>query len=281
MSSIDDWRRRSVFALIWLPLVATGCNLLLPVTSIDSLSRGGGLPAGERAQEGIQVEVFFIQRPADDPMLGEGLWGQLDQIGSVEPEVRDVLRANGLRFGISGRNPGYALRSLMRPIAESDSGVRTLRQEYQTPSGVAHEFLTGIRHSEVSLTRVKGDDRETREYGNAQGVFQCRVQSTDGGWVRLELVPQMHFGQLRMRPVATGLSWDLDGRQEVDTFFSQRFQVDLNQGEILVIGREESAHDSVGSCFFREESAEMANEHLLVIRVGAIETVEAVRSASR
>ena len=261
-------------------LILSGCNLIVPISQFPDVAGSTGSPAETVSQTGIQLEVFFIQRPAGDPMLGEALWGSLDQIGAVTPETRETLHANGLRFGIAGRNPGYALQSLIRPVEEEDSGIRTLLQEYQTPSGIAHQLATGVSHKKTTINRVNVSGNDSKAYSNVRGIFKCRVEEADGGWVRLDIVPQLHFGQMRMRPVATGVTWDLDGRQEVDTLFSQRFQVDMNQGEYLVLGHTESASHSVGECFFTNSEDEMPTENLLVIRVANIQQIAAVRQGS-
>ena len=273
---------RPTFALLACgALILSGCNLIEPIPEFPGMAGTTGAPEKSVSQTGIQLEVFFIQRPADDPMLGEALWGSLDQIGAVTPEVRETLHANGLRFGIAGRNPGYALQSLVRPVEERDSGTKTFRQEYQTPSGIAHQLATGVSHKKTTVNRINVSGNDSKVYSNVRGIFKCRVEEADGGWARLDIVPQLHFGQMRMRPVATGVSWDLDGRQEVDTLFSQRFQVELNQGEYLVLGYTGAASDSVGECFFTSSEDEMLTENLLVIRIADIQRVEAVRQGSR
>ncbi len=280
MPSADESRSRfRLFgAALWICL--SGCTTLgvFPTVSSSTPNEERNRPA--ISQEGIVLEVYFVERLADDPLLGDVLWRTLDQIGSVSPETRENLQANGLRFGIAGRNPGYALMSLLRATKENEPGNRTARQEYQTPSGVSHQFATGSHHSEVSVTYLHHGERDTRQYKNARGIFKCRVETTQDGWIHFDLLPQIHYGQYRMRPVASGIDWDLDGRQEEDTFYSQRFQVDLNQGEYLVLGADGDAPDSLGACFFRDQQDDMEWERLLVIHVVSVEQVEAVRQST-
>ena len=41
------------------------------------------LPPIQAVPDAIQLEVFFIERPQEDPLLSTGIWKDVDQIGAV------------------------------------------------------------------------------------------------------------------------------------------------------------------------------------------------------
>lgn len=232
-------------------------------------------------QEAIQLEIFFVERPPDDPLLGDALWRELDQIANLAPDVRSRLRQNGLRFGLAGTQPPYALSALMNSPADAGQGRRTLRQEYQMPSGVSHLFPCGQLPNPVAVTIDNDGSLRERSYSNARGVVRCRVERSQPGWARIEVLPEIHHGQFRMRPHATDEDWDWGGGQEVDSLYGQRFTVELNEGESLVLGAIGEQAQSIGSRLFRTSPQGTPIDKLLVIRLSRIDHVQPVLQAYR
>jgi hypothetical protein len=66
--------------------------------------------------------------------------------------------------------------------------------------------------------------------------------------------------------------------QKIDHLYEQRFDVELNIGELVVIGPQGDANDSIGARFFRTGEPPAESERVLVIRVTDIRQVEPVRS---
>lgn len=261
----------------------SGCALItLPVAfSIDfdgsspESSARKSLPVVD--QTGVSLELYFVERPPHDLLMQEALWQELDQIATVPAETREQLRANGLRFAIVPANPPYALRALMETTSAETPGSRTLRREYQMPSGVAHQFPCQVLHDTTPVRLVTPDGIETREYQDGRCIFRCQVQKTQAGWARVEIVPEIHHGQNRMRPVANDQDWDFTGGQLVDALYGQRFAVELNEGESIVLGGLRNDPQSVGARFFHTGDAGRPTEKLLVIRLKSMDRVAAVR----
>lgn len=232
-------------------------------------------------QEAVELEVFFIERPANDPLTGEALWSELDQIGSVDAATRDRLKANGLRFGIAGRSLPYALQALTRQTRDDGPGRRTTRQQYQTPSGVTHEFPCGEMPN-PAVVRLSGENGlQALEFIDGRGVIRCRAERTQAGWATLEVQPEIHHGDLKMRAAATDQSWSWSGGQSVHALYGQRFTVTLNEGESLVLGAVGEQADSAGARMFRAGEAAEPLNRLLVIRLKSLGQVSARTAESR
>ena len=67
----------------------------------------------------MQLDVAYIEWPADDAKLGEELWRHVDQVGPVDVETRGRLRHNGFRVGIVGANPPPVLQRMIGKIGRA------------------------------------------------------------------------------------------------------------------------------------------------------------------
>ncbi|MCA9052652.1 MAG: hypothetical protein KDA75_02390 [Planctomycetaceae bacterium] len=260
-----------------------GCAPLLifnPTLRQMAEARRNPLPTAA-PQDAIELEVFFIERPGDDPRLGESMWTHLDQIGSVDAATRQRLTENGLRFGLAGQSLPYGLQALLSDIVDQGPGRRTQRQVYQTPSGVTHQFPSGDLPNPVVIRLHTDDGIREREYLHSRGVIRCRATRTQAGWAELEVLPEIHHGQMKMRPIATEQNWNWSGRQEIEPHYSQRFRVTLNQGDLLVLSAVGEQVDSLGNRMFRTGESGEPIERLLVIRVRSLNQVEGVLQGER
>ena len=100
-----DLRRRTTRLLSVLCagacLCATGCNLLNISTLFSSTESSGKselkLPPIVASRDAVQLEILFVDRPANDALLGDSLWKQVDQIADMSADIRGTLRENGWR----------------------------------------------------------------------------------------------------------------------------------------------------------------------------------------
>ncbi len=257
-------------------MLAAGCDIV----SIDHSQQAHKpvLPPIIAPKDAIELEVFFVERPLDDPLLGESLWRELDQISTVSPQSRARLAQSGIRFGVAGTSPPASIRALARAPNATAAGP-ALRQQ-QLPLFAGQEGTL-----EVALLRepfeVVGPGQNARSYQNARCVMRVGGERTQEGWVRLHFQPEVHYGQQIARPVASEHEWQYQHAPSIDPFFEQGFDVELNQGEIIVIGAGNSSADSLGARFFRGLRDSTPVERLLIVRVSAIKEIAPVRSTQR
>jgi hypothetical protein len=72
--------------------------------------------------------------------------------------------------------------------------------------------------------------------------------------------------------------WQYQTAQSIYKFYEQQFDVELNQGEVIVLGATGDAADSVGGRFFRGLRDTTPVERLLIVRVSTIKEIAPVRA---
>jgi hypothetical protein len=236
------------------------------------------LPPLVPPKDAIQLEVFPIERAAGDPLMGETLWRQLDEMGAVSSqETRGRLRSAGLRVGSAGSNPPQTLRAAA--TAERTGGESSGRP-VQVPLLAGQEtVLETVKIEEEFVLRSSGVGGEvSRSYAGARCVLRVTGERIQEGWVRLSFQPEVHYGPAHIKRTAGDGAWKLQEGQKIDRFFEQRFEVELHVGELVVIGAGDAPEDSIGARFFRTGTPPSATERVLVVRVDDLQQIEPVRA---
>lgn len=200
----------------------------------------------------VTLEVLFVERPVNDPLLGSMLWDQVDQIGSMSPEDRAALEKIGFRVGRVGANPPQALQTLMglaTDLTELDK-KRLVERRVILPSGAETEINVGMLQPEATIDLPGPEGLAPRTLANVRGVFRMKAKQLQDGWARIEFLPELHHGALVNRPVAIPGGWQLHTAQEIERLYRQKFAFDLNIGEMVLITAEGETGNSLGRHFF-------------------------------
>lgn len=220
----------------------------------------------------IQVEVMFVERHVDDPLLGDDLWKHVGQVGAVTARTRAALEQNGLRIGHIGSVPPPALETLLNlqsPFAaDAGNGGGIQGRRISLRSGGETEIQTTgmIERAEIALHTSHGPEVETFE--QARCLFRVKAERREDGWATLEFTPEIHHGSQRLRHVATPGSWQLRTAQEVQPLFQQRFSVTLNIGEMALVTAAPDSANVVGRSFFIGTGADGQEiQRLLIVRL--------------
>ncbi len=257
----------------------------------------GKIPTSKTA---VTLEIVFVERRYGDPLLGSQLWDEVDQIGSLPPAERKALAEAGFRVGRVGANPPLALQKLMGLATDlgADDEKRLVGRRVVLPSGAETEINTGVTHPESTINIPLTEGVEPKSFENVRGIFRMKAGQLQEGWARIELLPEIHHGQMSSRPVAFHGDWQYQTTQAVEKLYRQKFSLDLNLGEMVIISGGAEPNDSVGSHFFHSpeftdtlaESAENppANpaptrpssgiQRLLIIRLADLSTAESLYS---
>ena len=147
----DSFRRQFLLRAITscsagaLMLSTYGCNLF--DQSISSITgQTTMLPKIPPSLNTVQLEVVFIERPKGDPLLGKALWKEIDQIGALDPDVRDILRKNGFKVGVTASDPPSALQSMIKQaMKKSDT------QEQNQPIASSSRKITLLEGTSSDL----------------------------------------------------------------------------------------------------------------------------------
>lgn len=235
------------------------------------------LPPVTPMQDAIFLEVFFIPRPAGDPLVGESLWKQLDEVTVVEPETRSRLRTAGLRVGSAGSNPPRTLRAAATD-ERSDSEQSSRSQRVPLLAGQPATLEVAQHEAEFSLRSTAAGGESNRVYPNGRCVLRVTGERLQEGWVRLSFRPELHHGPSLTRRTADEGGWNLQKGQAIDRLLETWFDVELHVGELVVIGASGAESDSVGATFFRSGEPPEETERILVLRVEDMQKIESVRA---
>ncbi|MFN0199546.1 MAG: hypothetical protein ACKVT0_22570, partial [Planctomycetaceae bacterium] len=100
------------FGILGFVVAFAGCQLWEHTASWQSSAKNP-LPPIPTSADAMELEVIFIERPVGDPLMGTALWQYVDQMGSMDSDLRVLLRRNGLRVGCVSSTPPRALQRLL------------------------------------------------------------------------------------------------------------------------------------------------------------------------
>jgi len=283
-------RYRLSSGTICVVLGLSGCALLnepdsnwtLPWLRRQETHEQNGLRAIRPTREMVQIEVFITEHPAGDPLLGDILWDNVDESGALAPEVRQSLNDNGFRVGIVGSAPPQALDTLLhrgRNTGATGDSDRPRGRRIALLENDSTEIQSSRQFPRCSIeTTEHHAPTQVRDFEHARCVFRLRAGRHQPGWARLEFQPEIHFGQNRLRHEAGESSWELKTSQQIHKLFGQKFEVTLNQGEMVVISSGRTNPATPGHHFFAGGQEDGHMQRLLVVRLVDMQTTLGVRS---
>ena len=236
-------------------------------------SRSTLKPISEVTAGVLQLEYTLIERPAGDPLLGDQLWDELDQIGALRPDVRRKLADSGLRVGVASTRPPAALQKLLgesREIVDHRSQEEARRlngQRLSLPPGESTEAVVSDL-AEIRTLRVEvAGTLEERSFQNSRCLLRVTAATEQEGWATLEFLPEIHHGSSQLRPAADATGWKLKTGQDALRLYGQQFRLTLNEGEMAVVTLQGDAADLPGQHFFHADADGAAVQRLLVVRL--------------
>jgi hypothetical protein len=266
---------RAALALLWLATIA-GCELL-DITHEQTAFKQSLSPV-VMPQDGIELEVYFVERPTEDPLIGESLWSEVNEINGFDPRTQSRLKEAGIRCGIAGSSPPSSIRALVSAQEFRNASQQTRIQTATLMSGRSAELETAIVNYPFRVTPTGPGGREPTQYDAARCILRVSGERVQEGWVRLEFLPEIHHGNRQVRTVPTDHAWELQESQQIDPLYEQRFEAELNLGEMVIIGATGAGRDTVGRYFFRGGEPRPTSERLVIIRVRGIQRIEPVRA---
>lgn len=254
-------------------LAVAGCTLFSPLdTPLTTEGQRSVLPPIKAAADAIHLQLVFIERPADDPLGGQLVWSELDQIGSLPPAHRAVMVEHGFKIGQSGANPPPALQKLLGLSSDASVSLDDAHQQMRgrrmgLRSGQETEIETIDGYSDCSITYQSPKGPETVDYQQSRSVLRIKPVRVQEGWVRFDFTPEVHHGEARMRHTPTEEGWALKGGQSIDARHQLKFSVTLNTGELAVISGDAAKANSPGRRFFLQERDGQPLQRFLVVRL--------------
>ena len=268
----------SIHRLSWLAVslaVSTlmGCSLFPTEDAVSQAeSRRPSLPPIRAGQNAIQLEVLFVERPADDPLLGPLLWREIDQIGAIPAETRELLHQNGFRVGHVGSSLPPTVQTLLGIVGKEDVGDNAdakplIGSRKCLPPGMDTEVQTGEERESCRVRIVQGEQAQSHEYQFARSLFRMKSARLQDGWVRIDFQPEIHHGENRVRHTPTDEGWAYRSRQNVDARHAHQFSLTMNVGEMAIITAAPDQPDSMGDLFFCRDDHGIKKQRVLIVRV--------------
>lgn len=241
----------------------------------------------------VRMTSNLIVQPAREKRVREQVWNEMCEIVFREPQVRRRLNENGVRVGVAAPPCPLALTRLVSasqhdPRRKTDTDQNQL---YFSASGGGAATSIVVPEEGESLVEVRrGTAAEIPPEVTLPGLsgvepaeqIRCmlRVQSVEYGddWALLRFLPELHFGRESMRLTVTAGDDQLRMRQRIIPLFEQQFELRLHPDDSVIVGYNEQDDWTVGKFFFQSTSVTSPRQHLLVLRLSEIETIEGRRS---
>jgi len=263
------WRQ---FALLLALALASGCQG-------PAITGKSPLTPARMWSDTTVLDIFLVRYPSGDPAVNEKLWEEIDE-QQFPPELREELAQNGFRVGVVGSQMPMELSKLMelseKPPPEG-LVVETKVEDLENPPRVVRHHLTlrAGQRGEIAASGVYPElpvlVRESgklcgQPYSQAQGMFALKTLPRPDGRVRLELTPEVHYGQERVSYAGERGVFRLDARRPRRTFDALQLVTELSPGSMLVLGSLPNRPGSLGHHFFAEQGDRL-EQKLLVVRL--------------
>jgi hypothetical protein len=261
------------------------CNLWLSIGLLYAAAGGcahwtkapsevSSLPGARMSPDSVALEITFVRLPTDATEFDAAFWCEVDE-QSLSADLRRRYAANGLRCGLLGSQLPAPLRRLVDAATEGNTSGETLapldesgvqQRTLHSRAGKRGEIVaSGTQDKMVLLTQDEGRARG-KTYSQAQGMFAVKTFPQGDGRVKIELTPELHYGQARTKyvPGQEG-AFQLETSREQEVFERLRLEEMLAPGQTLVLASQGDI--GLGGQFFTEKVSGGVQRKLLLVRV--------------
>jgi len=243
------------------------------------LSGKSPLTAPHMSPDSVVLEICFVRFPFADPQANGPLWEEVDE-QYLPAEVRRRLARNGFRTGLVGGQLPVALARLLelrdRPIAlgrGSQASIRDLQGEsrllprrLQVRAGRRAEIVASGVYDRLPVLLCDQGQLFGQTYSQAQGILAVKTFPQHDGRVRIELTPELHYGQIRQRWKGRREMLRLEASRQRRVFEELGISATLSPGSMLLLSSLPDRPGSLGHHFFTEGDDHQQQE-LLVVRL--------------
>ncbi|MDA7977763.1 MAG: hypothetical protein MPJ50_03205 [Pirellulales bacterium] len=243
------------------------------------------------APNSMDLDVFFITLPEQTAETTfASVWRDADA-QQITPEIRQRQLANGLRAAVLGWRLPPEIQHLIEERSQPLTGGHAQTAETSLPGNIMAPAdlekmerisirrvpLPPSKRTEIVVSRefdsfplllvedgqVSGGAKE-----NAQGVLGLRAKPVAGGKVKLEIDPELQYGQSEQKynNSITGV-WKLTHSKQKVSLEMLAFSCELSPGEFVAIGSASGRPGSIGDRFFEDNSMPEPRRKLLLIRL--------------
>jgi hypothetical protein len=264
-------------ACLLLPALVCGCQWHREKTGGQSLLKKPRMSA-----DSVVLEVFSIHLPRDDQPLAQEIWAEVDE-QSLPADTRRRLAENGFRAGIVSRQLPRGVQRLLeldsqaRPDANAApppvnvvkfDGRPTVRiQQMQLRARKRGEIAVSGIYEQASLLLNEEQGLYGESFEQCQGMLALKSFPQNDGRVRLEVVPEVHYGAPQRRFKSSDGVIELETGRPRKTLSKLAQQAMLSPGDFFVMGSAPRTPGSPGDYFFTDESTSPPQNKLLFVRL--------------
>jgi hypothetical protein len=275
---------RSIAALALLVIVTSGCRMFIDE---DQPPGRSPLRPAEASPDSVRMEIIWARFAADDPDLNETTWREIDET-QIAPSVRRELARNGFRAGVIGGSvPDAIARALGSGETHDDEQSATDNPEAVplTAEPVVHGRIQQLRrnqrseiqasdiHASLPLLTGSGQELSGQTFHDAQAIYALRVDPQPDQTVLVELTPELHHGQARLRFARDDDNMGILRQapmREREVYSKLRMSVRLAPGEMLVLLGLNDAGSRLGHYFHTVDSSDGPQQKLILIRLAEV-----------
>lgn len=266
--AVADGRRLAFYAGLLALLLAAGCRTGL---RHDPAVTKAAAESARPAPRTIPVEFVFVRHDEHDRVLGDELWGLVDE-QVLDDGLRTRLAANGLRAGVvTARLPPHVAARFLPPAsiagetlpAALPDNPALVRHALRLLPGRSSDVLAATGLDElVLLERAEGSVRGTT-YRDASPLFGLKAWPAADGRVRLRLAPTIKHGPVERTWVGEDGMFRLEAGQRRDLLEQLAIETEVPGGSMLVVGSAGEPASTAGDAFFRDRTG--GGQRLLAI----------------
>jgi hypothetical protein len=276
-------------AALWLCIcLIAGCHLMDGPADFASHPL---LQPPKPSPDSVRMEILWARYPAGDPALNDEAWHDIDE-SQLDPAVRRELTNNGLRVGvINGKLPDAISRALHQGEApERSAKINGETKELladpivrgrirQMPRNQRYEITASEIYPNMPLLVPGQDGLGGRPYAQAQAIYAMRVDPQSDQTAMVELTPEVHYGEARMRMTGgdEGI-WHQAMQRDRQVFDQLRMTVKLAPGNMLVVMSLPNAGSRLGHYFHTVDSTDGPQQKLILIRLADVPRSDAFES---
>ncbi len=257
------------------------------------------LRRASQSPDSVAMEIIWARYPVDDPALCNEAWQEIDET-RIPPAVRRELAANGLRAGVIGATIPEPIAHALRLTDQTPEPEPTGDEQNQhavvdestglagTPDSLLAEPTVRRRHMQLRRGRrvevqasdvydslpllvSKGRDLGGRTFHDAQAIYALEVDPQPDQTVRVELTPELHYGQPRLRFTSGDeMMFRQVPLREREVFDRMRMEVTLAPGEMLLLMSLPDSGSRLGECFHTVDAVEGRRHKLVLVRLAEV-----------
>lgn len=211
----------------------------------------------------VELHYIFIERDEGNPLLNQTIWAEADE-QAIPLDKRQSLAENGLRLGKLGSRLSPEILKLLEKSNAQGEGRRHIAHS----GGLAKVQTTDVRPKMSLFTVAEGQPRG-EELADAQCYMHVTPVIESGHDIRLQIVPEIEFGQRKNRrtPAPDLSGWQIRNDRDARSFPDLKVELSLNSGEYALLGGLPDRRGTVGACSFTQEQNSDRKQTVLLIRV--------------